>query len=74
VIPFVNADLSIPDDAKCQEASPFSKGMYLACSQKATTIVDNGDSRPYYMCAGCADHNIRHRGAKLLAALHQKHP
>jgi len=68
VIPLVAEDLSIPEDARCQEASIFSRESYIPCFAPAVTIVDNGDSRPYYMCLLCASHNVRNRGAKLLAA------
>lgn len=51
---------------KCEEASPFSKGTYVPCGKFATALVDNGDSRLYFMCFGCANHNETNRGAKIL--------
>lgn len=66
-IPLVAADLSIPEYARCQEASIFSRESYIPCGAPASTIVDNGDSRPYYMCDACANHNIHNRRGKLLA-------
>ena len=58
----------IPDDAHCQEASPFSTEKYIPCFGPAIAIVQHiGRSEgPYYMCAGCADHNVRHRHAKVV--------
>lgn len=47
----------------CQEASAHSLGHYIACGEPATCIVDNGDRTPYWMCEGCAEHNVRNRGA-----------
>src|ERR1700738_150636 len=38
----VAADLSIPDGAKCQEASMFSRDSYIPCGAPAIAIVDNG--------------------------------
>lgn len=46
----------------CQEASPFARGEYLPCGGPAVCIVDNGDTAPYWMCAGCASHNVNNRG------------
>jgi hypothetical protein len=48
---------------RCQEASPLSRGSYIACNAPAVTVIDNGDPQPYWMCAACADHNVRNRGA-----------
>jgi len=39
---------------------------YLACGAPAVAIIDNGDSRPYHMCLGCAVHNLRNRGASII--------
>lgn len=63
----VPTDLSIPFGARCQEASVFSRESYIPCGAPAVAIVDNGDSRPYYMCEGCADHNVRNRGARVVS-------
>jgi hypothetical protein len=46
----------------CQEASPLSRGEYVACGRPAVCIVDNGDTHPYWMCNYCADHNVKNRG------------
>ena len=50
-------------ERKCQEASPCSFGVFVPCGGEAVAIVDNGDEHPYWMCAECADHNVRNRGA-----------
>lgn len=47
----------------CQEASPMSRETFIPCGRPATCIVDNGDEHPYWMCEGCADHNVRNRRA-----------
>jgi hypothetical protein len=67
MIPLVNADLSIPEGAVCQEASPMSVSRYIPCGQPAVAIIDNGDGRPYYMCGPCASHNVLNRRAKVVA-------
>lgn len=62
------APITIPEDARCQEASIFWVKTYIACNQKATTIIyHEKDRRGYYMCDACADHNIWNRGGKLVA-------
>ena len=67
-IPPVREDNTIPDDARCQEASILSRATYIPCNAPATTIVyHDRDGRGYYMCEPCADHNIRNRGGKLVA-------
>lgn len=66
MIPLVNADLSIPEDAACQEASRMSRGSYIPCGNQAVAIIDNGDRRPYYMCGPCASHNVDNRHAKVV--------
>lgn len=65
-IPLVTSLTEIPPDARCQEASRFSCKTYIPCSQPAVSIIDNGDSRPYYMCGPCANHNVKNRRAKVL--------
>ncbi len=52
--------------ALCEEASSLSKETFIPCLIPAVAIVDNGDSQPYFMCFGCANHNERNRGAKIL--------
>lgn len=56
----------IPGGQRCQEASPMSGHRYFACGRPAVTIIENGDERPYYMCRGCAFHNLRNRGASII--------
>ena len=53
-----------PRGAKCQEASPLSGAVYLPCGAPAGAVVKNRDAEAYYMCDGCADHNVRNRGAR----------
>jgi len=49
----------------CEEASPFSGSIYIPCNKLATRRVYHArDLREYRMCAACADHNIRNRGAE----------
>lgn len=50
--------------SKCQEASPLSHNFYIACGKPAVFVVKNTDPRPYCMCVGCADHNVRNRNAE----------
>ena len=53
--------------ARCQEASMFSKEDYIPCNALAVAIVHHDkDGRSYYMCAQCADHNLRNRGGRLV--------
>jgi hypothetical protein len=63
-IPPVDESLRIPEGAKCQEASILSHNFYIPCGAPAVAIVRHDkDRRSYYMCAPCADHNVRNRGA-----------
>lgn len=57
----------IPEDAKCEEASPLSRGTYIPCGAKAVAIVEHRGEKRYFMCLGCANHNVRNRGGKLIA-------
>jgi hypothetical protein len=67
IIPPVDESLPIPPDARCQEASMYSRGFYIPCGQPAVAVVRHDkDRRSYYMCAPCADHNVRNRGGKLV--------
>ena len=43
----------------CQE----TRSDNFECGESAVVIVDNGDSRPYWMCLYCADHNKSNRRA-----------
>ena len=52
----------------CEEASMLSVRMYIPCGKPATFLVKNRDPKPYFMCEACADHNVRNRGAKILAS------
>jgi hypothetical protein len=57
----------IPKDARCQEASVFSREKYIPCGAPATTVVSHDrDGREYYMCLPCAGHNVRNRGARFV--------
>lgn len=65
MIPPVSSDNTIPAGARCQEASMFSRGTYVPCSLPATHVIYHAkDRRAYYMCGGCADHNVRNRGGQ----------
>jgi hypothetical protein len=45
----------------------YSREKYIPCQEEATTIVfHERDGRGYFMCDGCADHNCRNRGGKLV--------
>jgi hypothetical protein len=58
---------SIPDGARCQEASVLSKEKYIPCFAPAVAIVFSPkDRRAYWMCPGCASHNLSNRGALLV--------
>lgn len=54
-----------PAGATCEEASPLSHKMYIPCGNPAVAIVyfERHKEGPYNMCFGCADHNVRGRGA-----------
>lgn len=57
--------IPIPYDALCQEASILSHENYIPCGQKAVAIIyHERDRRGYYMCAGCASHNVRNRDGR----------
>jgi hypothetical protein len=61
--------IPIPEGSECQESSIFSTHSYIPCGGDAVAIVySERDSRGYLMCSGCADHNIRNRGGKLVTA------
>jgi hypothetical protein len=57
----------LDEGAECQEASPLSYSFKIECGRPAVALIDNGDQMPYFMCAGCADHNVRNRGGMILA-------
>lgn len=58
----MNIDLSV---IPCQEASVHSRETFVACGAPgAAVIFHQHDGRNVYvMCAGCAAHNVRNRGA-----------
>lgn len=57
---------TVPENARCQEASPLSSSTYIPCLAPAVAIIDNGDRRPYFMCGPCANHNVHNRRATAL--------
>lgn len=50
-----------PTGSRCEETSMFYPP--LPCSAPAEFVVKNSDPKPYNMCAMCADHNVKNRGA-----------
>lgn len=52
----------------CQEASFNSREYYIPCNKPAVSVVQTKDPTPYRMCAMCADHNVRNRGATLVGS------
>jgi hypothetical protein len=53
---------------RCEEASPLSHETYVPCNAPAARMVAfmrGGEvlEGPFRMCAPCADHNVRNRGA-----------
>lgn len=61
--------IPVPNEARCQEASILSHKSYIACGGPAEAIIySDRDSRGYYMCLACADHNIRNRRGKVVTA------
>lgn len=72
MIPAIRKDYTIPKGARCQEASIFSRENYIACGQPAVAIVYHPkEHRGYYMCLGCADHNLHNRGGKLVVSINK---
>lgn len=53
-----------PPGSRCEEASPLSHKVFIPCGRPAVVIVKTRDPKPYNMCAACADHNVRNRGAE----------
>lgn len=52
----------------CQEASMFSRGVYLPCGAPGAAAVWHAkDRRVYVMCGPCTDHNVHNRGGVLVA-------
>ena len=55
--------------ATCEEASPLSHEHFIACAAPAVAMVYHSrEGKAFAMCAGCAEHNVRNRGAMLLQA------
>ena len=57
--------LLVAGAGRCEGASIFS-AHYHPCNVPAVFMVDNGDDKAYRMCAPCADHNVRNRGARIV--------
>lgn len=56
----------------CEEASMMASSFYVPCGKPAVALVKNRDPKPYFMCEGCADHNVRNRGAKIISKKEDK--
>jgi len=54
--------LKPPLGSRCEETSLFYSP--LLCFAPAEFVVKNCDPKPYNMCAMCADHNVKNRGAR----------
>lgn len=73
LIPYTAIDFAQQLDLKaapgrCEEASALSGERYIPCNAPAESMVGwpaRGEG-PYRMCAGCADHNVKNRGATLV--------
>ena len=50
----------------CQETTGMIGEQYIRCGKTAYVLVQHvGRSEgPYWLCAECADHNIRRRGGR----------
>lgn len=72
LIPYTTIDFAQQLDLKaapsrCEEASPLSGERYIPCNAPAESMVgwpSRGEG-PYRMCAACADHSVKNRGATL---------
>lgn len=51
-------------DGRCQEASFISTTKYIPCNAEAKFYVQQKGGDVLRMCEGCADHNVKNRGAK----------
>jgi hypothetical protein len=51
----------------CEEASLYSREFYIPCNRPAEFLVQTKDKSPYRMCDMCTDHNVRNRGAHVIA-------
>ena len=66
----VSADAADFAGAACEEASFLSREKYVPCGALASSAVyHEKDRRWYFMCAACADHNVRNRGGVLLRSV-----
>ena len=56
-------------DHSCQETTGMIGNEYLRCGAPAVALVQHRGRRggPYYMCLGCANHNVRNRNADVVA-------
>lgn len=56
----------------CEEASPQSREYFIPCAAPATRFILSERGRVVYaMCSGCADHNVRNRGAKAVGEIEE---
>lgn len=58
-------------DSKCQEHVPIRghpEGSMPHGAPADAIVWHEKDRRAYFMCAGCADHNVKNRGGKLVAS------
>ena len=60
----MSAPKPAPPGSTCQETSLHRPP--LLCGEPAAFIVQTRDPAPYVMCAACADHNVKNRGARLI--------
>ena len=53
----------------CQETTGMIGNEYLQCGAPAVALIQHRGRHegPYYMCLGCANHNIHNRNADLVA-------
>lgn len=61
-------------DDRCEEASMLSRETYIPCNAPAVSLVKHRNEGPYRMCAACADHNVRNRGAELVGPYKKSSP
>ena len=53
----------------CQETTGMIGNEYLRCGAPAVALIQHRGRHegPYYMCRGCADHNVHNRNADVVA-------
>lgn len=62
-------------DGCCEEASVFSREVYIPCNQPATQVLySSRDKRKYRMCEPCAHDNLKRGMVKLEANMTTKRP